>query len=188
MTGRRAALAAAARVLLVGTVLVTGCSQPAEDREASAAGDQTPTVEPNGDEARLTLYFPGGGGWLVAEERLVPVVDRGVDLEAIAAEVLAGPTTEGLYAPFPDETRVGSVFVSSDGVAYVDLVSNRARPPSSGSRQEMLSVYSLVNSVLTNLPDLTGVVLLWNGQQRATFAGHLDTGRPLRENRTLIAR
>ena len=43
----------------------------------------------------------------------------------------------------------------------------------------MLSVYSIVNTVLLNIPEISAVVLLNNGQQRPTFAGHLDTSRPL---------
>ncbi len=103
--------------------------------------------------------------------------------------MLAGPATPGLHAPFPAETKVGGVFISESGIAYIDLVSTLANPPSSGSRQEMLSVYSLVNSVLANLPQTSaGVVLLWNGQQRPTLAGHLDTGRPLKDNPSVVAR
>jgi len=30
-------------------------------------------------------------------------------------------------------------------------------------------------------------VLLWNGTQRVTFSGHLDTSRPLVPDRSLLA-
>lgn len=187
MTRQQAAIAVAALLALLVAALMWRSAKPGETPEQVVEVD-TPVVEADGDRAQLLLYFPGDGGWLVTEERSIAVEGAGVDLHAIASEVLAGPTSSGLYAPFPAETRVGSVFISNDGIAYVDLVSTRANPPRSGSRQEMLSVYSLVNSAQANLPDLSAVVLLWNGQQRSTFAGHLDTGRPLKENRSLIAR
>jgi len=83
-----------------------------------------------------------------------------------------------------------------DGVAYVDLTtvevgsgtgSTRAadRPavflerPAMGLTEELLAVYSLVNSLTANNLGIDSVVLMWNGEQRPTFAGHVDTTRPL---------
>ena len=83
-----------------------------------------------------------------------------------------------------------------DGVAYVDLTtvevgsgtgSTRAadRPavflerPAMGLTEELLAVYSLVNSLTANNLGIDRVVLMWNGEQRPTFAGHVDTTRPL---------
>jgi spore germination protein GerM len=140
----------------------------------------------DGEPITVRLFYPGESGQLVIEEREIARAPGVALLEALAREVLAGPTGEGLFAPFPEGTSVGSVFVSAQGIAFVDLVSTRPDPPSSGSRGEMLSVYSIVNSVQENMPELGGVVLLWNGQQRPSFAGHLDTGRPLRANEELV--
>jgi hypothetical protein len=51
----------------------------------------------------------------------------------------------------------------------------------------MLSVYSLVDTVLLNVPEIEAMVLLWNGRQPQAFAGHVDTSLPLRADRDLIA-
>ncbi len=83
-----------------------------------------------------------------------------------------------------------------DGVAYVDLTtvevgsgtgSTRAagrsavflERPAMGLTEELLAVYSLVNSLTANNLGVDRVVLMWNGEQRPTFAGHVDTTRPL---------
>jgi hypothetical protein len=50
----------------------------------------------------------------------------------------------------------------------------------------MQRVYSVVDSLTANIPEVKQVVLLWNGVQRETFSGHLDTSRPLLPNRTLV--
>ncbi len=39
-----------------------------------------------------------------------------------------------------------------------------------------------------NVPQATRVALLWNGTQRLTFSGHLDTSRPLFPDRALLVR
>ncbi len=186
MTRRQVAIAVAILVAALAAYALWR-SAPAIESPPAATERADPVVEPDGDEVRLKLYFPGGG-WLVREDRTIAAEGAGADLRRIAAEVLAGPASPGLRAPFPADTQVGSVFISASGIAYVDLISTEANPPRSGSRDEMLSVYSLVNSVHANLPDLAGVVLLWNGQQRPTFAGHLDTGQPLQQNRSLVSR
>ena len=51
-----------------------------------------------------------------------------------------------------------------------------------------MTVYSLVNSILANEPRARRVMLLWNSQQRPTFAGHVDLTRPLTLHSGLIAR
>ena len=188
MTLKQIAIAAGALLVVVLLAVLAFRSRSGPGSRERTAEGESPQVEAERDPGELLLYFPGPGGWLVAEEREVETDGEPADLQTVAAEVLAGPTSARLFAPFPGDTRVGSVFVSEGGIAYVDLVSTQADPPRSGSRQEMLSVFSLVNSVHSNLPELTGVVLLWNGQQRPTFAGHLDTGRPLEENSGLVAR
>ena len=72
---------------------------------------------------------------------------------------------------------------------YLDLAAAQlATPPVSGSRGELLVVYSFVNSLLANVPEARGVVLLWNGNQRPTFAGHIDTTRPLPAESKWLAR
>ena len=56
-----------------------------------------------------------------------------------------------------------------------------------GTLQELMTVYTIVNAVLTNLPDLQDVQILIGGQEVDTLAGHVDLRRPLRKNDALIA-
>ena len=76
----------------------------------------------------------------------------------------------------------------ADGVAYIDLT-----PPEDagalawGSKREILAVYSLVDSIVFNFPEVEAVILLWNGRQQTTFAGHLDTTHPLVADSRLVA-
>jgi hypothetical protein len=73
------------------------------------------------------------------------------------------------------------VLLLEDGTLVADLRSaESADPPSSGSTVETLRVYSLVHTLLRNIPEAKQVVLLWNGRQRPSFAGHVDTAHALR--------
>jgi Sporulation and spore germination len=107
---------------------------------------------------------------------------------APAAGPAAAPNAAGLVGPLPPEVKLGDVQLSADGTAFVDLRwPDHEDPPESGSTEELQRVYSLVDSVALNVPQVSRVVLLWNGTQRVTFSGHLDTSRPLVPDRSLLA-
>jgi hypothetical protein len=148
----------------------------------------------NGEAAALTLpvdlYFPGEGGRLFPEHRELEVTDDAErQIREVLAALLAGPRGEGLERPLPEGVEVAGVYLDHDGVAYVDLAApGNADPPAGGSAAEMQMVYSVVNSVALNVPEARRVALLWNGIQRQTFSGHLDTSRPLLPSPGLVVR
>lgn len=157
-------------------------------------GDEAPrpaTAAPSGpaeeETEELVLFFPGEGGRLYAETRAIPVTS-GVEerVETVVEQLLAGPTTPGLEAPLPAGTRVRGIDLLGEQVAFVDLGSEEDLPPA-GSRREMLIVYSLVDSVVTNVETVERVGLLWNGIQRTTLAGHVDLTHPLPADMDLVA-
>jgi hypothetical protein len=51
---------------------------------------------------------------------------------------------------------------------------------------ELLTVYTLVDAITMNLPAVTAVQLLVNGQEVETLAGHIDLRRPLKKNLDLV--
>ncbi len=140
-----------------------------------------------GERVSFNLYFPAAGGGLFAEPRELQVTEAPKDrTRKVVEAVLAGPKAPGLARPFPEGVTLGSVQLSDDGIAYVDLRSaDQPDPPSGGSTEEIQRVYSIVDSVALNIPEVHGVVLLWNGAQRETFSGHLDLSRPLVPDRKL---
>jgi hypothetical protein len=158
-------------------------------RKPAAAGQPGSAAIEDVDDSEVVLYFPGPGGVLVAESRPLSTELEGEErVERILEEILRGPTTEGLYPSFAADTAVTGVLVAPDGTAFVDLGSaERASPSPCGSQEELLKVFSLVNSILLNEAQISAVVLLWNGRQLTTFAGHVDTARPLRARPGLIA-
>ncbi len=167
--------------------------------DSGQANVEAPGVEPSVIESDVEaeawapdLYFPGGER-LHAERRELPELPPGAGVEqrmAAAIEaLLAGPGDGGLQAPLPEGVQLRKVYLGGDGLAFLDFASPEgAPPPASGSSREMLTIYSLVNTVLLNFEQLDRVVLLWNGRQLQTFAGHVDTMRPLAAKPGLVAR
>lgn len=152
--------------------------------------ERRPPAAEAGEMLSMDLYFPSEAGGLEAERRGLKVTEAPKDrIRKVVQALLAGPQAAGLVRPFPEGVTLGSVQLDDAGTAYVDLGwEGHPDPPASGSTEEMQRVYSVVNSVAFNVPQARRVTLLWNGVQRITFAGHLDTSRPLPPNRELLSR
>jgi len=206
---RRAAgwVLAAALLLVIGGLAWwwrTGRAGGRASRRGAAEGAAGAATE----RRAFDLYFPASGGGLRGERRELQVSESPKDrIRKVLEALLAGPAAAatprpgtaaaapppaaspaGLVRPFPPEVKLGSVELSADGTAFVDLRwPEREDPPESGSTEEIQRVYSLVDSLALNVPEVNRVVLLWNGTQRITFSGHLDTSRPLLPDRTLLA-
>lgn len=141
-----------------------------------------------GEGVSVSLYYPNSSGTLSAEEREVAAWETPEQGAAILLRaLLQGPTTDALVRPLPETVDVGEIYLTPSGQVYVDLVSTEMnRPPLSGSQEELVTVFSLVDTVLLNLPEIEGMIVLWNGRQLPTFAGHVDTSLPLQAERDLI--
>ncbi len=189
MSPRPAGRPLALALLFAAVLAAAGCPGDGPGGET----DGGPSGDSDGAEVRrveVDLYFPGPGGRLWPEARELPAIEEpDAAVLQLVNELLAGPTEERFYRPLPESVRVTGVHLDASAVAYVELESPEApeRLPW-GSLHERLAAYSLVDTVLLNLPQIEGVVLMWNGQQRESFAGHLDTTRPLTLDRRLLAR
>ena len=140
------------------------------------------------DLAAVAIYFPDNGGLLSAEERQIATwANAETGAQRVLETLIAGPEDGALNAPLPAEVSLGSVFLSATSVLYVDLVSTTlSAPPPTGSQMELMTVYSLVNTLMLAIPEIEAVVLLWNGRQPSSFGGHVDTSLPLVADRDLI--
>jgi spore germination protein GerM len=141
-----------------------------------------------GRRISVRLYFeaPDREG-LVSEERDVAFSsDLAHQVRTVVEELAKGSTT-GLVATLPAGTRVLEVFVQARGVAFVDLSSEAASGLPGGSKAELLTVYSVVNTIVTNFPAVRRVRLLVDDQPVASLGGHVDVSRPLPPDMTLLA-
>jgi spore germination protein GerM len=83
-------------------------------------------------------------------------------------------------------TNVRAVFLTPEGTAYVDLSNDLLRNISPGIETEFLSVYSVVNSITTNIPSVKRVKILIQGQEVDTLEGHADLTDAIVPDPTLI--
>lgn len=179
--------AAAALIALAALVLIFGGlwlgrdrrPRPGAPESASATGTVVPELPP--EPWRATLWLPTSGGLLAPfETEIVSAPEIEARVRALIAALLATPSSGERVAVFPEPVRAAAEVIDPDGTLYVDLRGESGGPPpGAGSTLETQRIYSIVHTVLRNEPRVARVVLLWNGVQRESLSGHVDTGRPL---------
>ena len=178
--------------LLFAWALIAGLSRvlntPAPGTAVADAPAPTPAAAtPAVPHIKATLFFASEDGLrLVPAERDVPLAD-GVVAQArsiLEAQLSAEPAAP-LLSTIPKGATLRGIFVSARNEAFVDLDPVIRTAHSGGSHQELMTVYTIVNVLLTNLPNLQEVQILIGGQEVDTLAGHVDLRRPLRKNEIL---
>jgi spore germination protein GerM len=139
----------------------------------------TATAADNRKIHAVLFYVADDGSQLVQVSQEVPFGATPVEQarKIIEAEVAAAPT--GLTSAIPSGTTVRSVLLDARGAAYVDLSHEIVTGATGGSLDEALTVFSIVNAITANLPDITGVQILVDGKSVDTLTGHLDLRHPL---------
>ncbi|MBI5491873.1 MAG: GerMN domain-containing protein [Deltaproteobacteria bacterium] len=132
------------------------------------------------------------------EISLYGIDDEGSLLKAMKGRVTKGPlqseieeAVEALIknskgdGAIPEGTRLLGVKVK-DKTAIIDLSREFAEKNAGGSTGEMLSIYSVVDTVTLNFPEVKEVQLLVEGKREKTLSGHIDISLPLGPDRKII--
>jgi hypothetical protein len=138
---------------------------------------------------KATLFFLSEDGLhLVPTEREVPLAEGAVaQARSILEAQLSAEPPAPLLSTIPKGATLRGIFVSERNEVFVDLDPSIRTAHPGGATEELMTVYTIVNAVLTNLPDLQEVQIMIGGQEADTLAGHVDLRRPLRKNESLIA-
>jgi hypothetical protein len=201
---RRLALLSLAAVLLA-TLVAGGCGggggspEPAAgsaggsaagpdegEAESDEAGGET-SLEPL-PSREIAIYFPSlTADGLVAETReIFSTATAGDQVKQIVNDLLAGPTGEEAGRAVPPGTRLRQVYVLEGGVAWLDFSSELSDGLGGGSAAELMTVYSIVDSIVAGVPEVRRVGILIEGRSVETLNGHLHLLKPLRPDFTLI--
>jgi len=126
-----------------------------------------------------TLFFAShDGGGLVREGREIDACGETAGcVEAVIDELINGPLGE-LAPTLPPNTTIRGVQVAGDK-AVIDLDKGFEEGLPAGSSAEMTAVYSIVDTVAVNFPQIKSVTFLVEGKPVETLKGHLDLRQPL---------
>ena len=180
--------------VVFAVVLFTGLSRllsrPAPDTAAvdPVVAPPAPATTPAVPKIKATLYFASEDGLhLVPTEREVPLAEGAVaQARSILETQLSAEAPSPFLSTIPKGALLRGIFVSERNEVFVDLDPAIRTAHPGGTMRELMTVYTIVNAVLTNLPNLQEVQILIGGQEADTLAGHVDLRRPLRKNESLI--
>jgi hypothetical protein len=122
----------------------------------------------------------------MAEERVLKSPKQPEFFARSIVEALIKGPQRGLARTIPTETAVRAVYLTPQGICYLDLASNVAENHPGGIKSELLSIYSIVNSLVLNVTEIEAVKILINGDESKTLAGHIDLQIPIKANMLLI--
>lgn len=138
----------------------------------------------------VTLFFEGPEMLLVRETRNVALPENPAGaLSIVARELMKGSANAGVPHIFPRDTVVRSTFLLPDGTAFIDLGGpTLSQGWGTGSHEELMAVYSVVQTVTTNFPQAKRVRILVNDEPAETLAGHVNLSRALLPSANYVAR
>ena len=144
-------------------------------------------MENSRKKREVLLYFSDiEGGYLVGERR--KILKKGEikdEAKETVNELIKGPKGK-LIPTLPPRTKLLDLQIGEGGVAKVDFDKTLASDHPGGSSAEILTLYSIINSLTLNFPHIKWVQILIEGQTVESLAGHLSLRNPVSPNPDLI--
>lgn len=171
-----------AAVLFAILAIVGGCKKKSLSPNLNA--ENKVAVRP------VTLFFEGPEMLLVRETRNVALPENPAGaLSVVSRELLKGSANAGVPPIFPRDTVVRAAFLLSDGTAFIDLGGpTLSQGWGTGSHEELMAVYSVVETITTNFPEAKRVRILVNDEPAETLAGHVNLSRALAPMPVFVSR
>ena len=149
------------------------------------AGPVAPAVKPI-EQYTATLYVPAEGNLAAA----VASVRREFDPQLLAREAAAAvfASDRGGKSAVLKDLKLRALYLDAAGTAYLDLapVVPGQKDIRASVQEELLAVYSLVNTVAQNVPEVHQVRILLDGREAQTLAGHIDLSRSFVKRTDLV--
>ena len=136
-------------------------------------------VEPALPQKAVQLYFGDPQGThLLPELRQIPGCDDDRDcIGSLLQELISGPQQGGLPV-LPQSARVLGIELEND-LVRVNFSRQLVDLHPGGSLSELLTVYSLANSLAENFSYLRQMQILVDGQPQPTLKGHVRIDQPV---------
>jgi hypothetical protein len=139
------------------------------------------------DTWSATLFFGDErSDFLIPEFRtLTARRDPADKAAALVQELIHGPTARGVRT-VPRQTKIIWSKTGEDGLLRINFGSEMIQYHPGGSTAELLTVYSIVNTITTNIPEIKKVQLLFEDKTVETIAGHFDCSVPISPRPELV--
>lgn len=141
------------------------------------------------EREEVLLYFSDPEGeYLIGEKReILKKNEVKEEAKETITELIKGPKGK-LIPTLPPRTKLLTLQINDTGVARVNFNPALSKDHPGGSSAEMMTVYSIVNSLALNFPQIKRVQILIDGKSIETITGHLSLRQPVSPKPDLIRR
>jgi spore germination protein GerM len=175
--------------ILVVVFFTSGGKEKIRMPSVSPAPSEEIQVAGPAERKKVTLFFLSDEDGLLHPEEREIIAGTSVIAEAqrVIEELIRG-SQEGLISSLPPEAKLRQVFVTREGVAYVDFSREFVDKHPSGSAAEIATIYAIVNSLTFNFKTIKRVFILVDGNERETLGGHINLTRSFLPQMSLVAK
>ena len=137
----------------------------------------------------VQLYYESPDLLLVPESRDVALPENpAAAIPIVVRELLKGSASTAVPRLFPADAVLRAAYVLPEGNVVVDLGGpTLTNGWATGSHQELMAAYSLVQTVVSNFPEARRVRILINGAPAETLGGHVSLARSLLPMHSIVA-
>jgi Sporulation and spore germination len=138
----------------------------------------------------VALYYESPELLLAPERRNLPLPENpAAAMDLVMRELLKGSANAAVPKLLPADTVIRGAYLLPDGTAFVDLGGpTLSQGWTTGSHQELMAIYSVVQTVTANFPEAKRVRMLVNGEPAETLAGHVSLSRALTPVPSMVVR
>lgn len=162
---------------------------PQVQQATAAAARVAPAPPPAaaGRKIKAHLFYVADDGTTLASvERDIAFGEGTLEQARLIVAAQIAPVVEPAVSAIPTGTTLRAVFLGEGGEAFVDLSREVMTAHPGGTVSELLTVYTIVNALTTNLPAVTSVQILVDGREVDTLAGHVDLRGPIAKNTAYV--
>jgi hypothetical protein len=140
------------------------------------------------EKQEVLLYFADANErFLVAEKRYV-LKEENTEGQAreIVKALLDGSKTK-LVNTFPEKVSLENIRIDDQSTAHVSFDNKLIQLHPGSSASEMITIYSLTNTLIRNVNGIKRVKLLVDGKEVESIKGHINTRQPFIMNKDMMA-
>jgi hypothetical protein len=162
-------------------------AQPAPAGSQGTGSAAVPITEAE-NRREVVLFFQKSDDDLLGPEKrmILPGITVIDQAKQVVAELIAGPRAKGLLATIPERTTVLGLYLDKSGTAYLDLSGEFVSDRQEGSSEELATIFSVVDSLTYNFPEIKRVRFLVGGEERETLQSHLDLRRAWLKDMSIV--
>jgi hypothetical protein len=138
----------------------------------------------------VSLYYESPDLLLAPERRNLPLPENPAGaLDVVMRELLKGSANAAVPRLLPADATIRGAYLLPDGTAFVDLGGpTLTQGWATGSHQELMAIYSVVQTVTANFPEAKRIRVLVNGEPAETLGGHVSLSRAFTPVPSMVVR